>query len=351
MSAFVENLINWYEENHRQLPWRETHDPYCIWVSEIILQQTRIAQGLPYYERFIRNFPDIQSLAGAEEDELLKLWEGLGYYSRARNMHEAAKTVMHRHGGVFPSDYSDIRNLKGVGEYTAAAIASIAFGQRYAVTDGNVLRVLARFYGISTPIDTSSGRKLFSKVATELVPETRAGTYNQAVMELGALVCTPRNPACGQCPLACSCFSYASGNVTGLPVKKKAKLKSKLYFTFLLMESDSHILIEKRTANGIWKNLYQLPLTETDTEPADEDIIKWSLIRNFLAWEGSLLKGISPVVTHELTHRTICARFIHVYNNDLKFPDDKFLQVSKQEIYKFAFPVLIKNFLVENKFL
>ncbi len=351
MNSFTNPIYVWYSANQRNLPWREVSDPYLIWISETILQQTRIAQGLPYYLRFAGRFPDVKTLAEAPEDELLKMWEGLGYYSRARNLHFAAKSILKNYEGNFPDSYESILRLKGVGDYTAAAVASIAYGLPHAAVDGNVQRVLARYFGIDLPIDSTLGRKTFRDLATEILLTSDPGMHNQAMMEFGALVCTPKNPDCLNCPVSGSCIAFSTNTAAKLPVKSKRIRKKTRYFIFILLESAVHILLEKRTNSDIWKNLYQLPVIETEEQAGDADILEKPEISHVLRKSGSRLVKISPVFIHELTHRTICARFVHVQCVDITCLSEKFIQVNKEELYKFAFPVLIKNYLAENNFL
>lgn len=351
MDLFSDALHAWYLHHHRPLPWRRTRDPYLIWLSEAILQQTKVVQGLPYYERISERFPDIKSLAEASEDELLKYWEGLGYYSRARNLHIAAKSILKNHEGNFPSNYHDIRALKGVGDYTAAAVASIAYGLPYAAVDGNVIRVLSRYFGIDAPAGSSSGRNIVISLAQELLSREDPGMHNQAVMEFGALVCTPVKPACQTCPLASSCYACKNSVVDRLPAKSGAVVKQTIYYTFFLIDTGSGLLLEKRTGKGIWKNLYQLPMVETESLPEDDDILKMPEVIDLLGTPGSILEKISSPLHHILTHRIIRARFVHVKNHDLSPIWSKYLRVSNQEIYKFAFPVLIRNYLTRHKWL
>jgi A/G-specific adenine glycosylase len=304
---------------------------------------------MPYYYRFSETFPDLITLANAPEDELLKLWEGLGYYSRARNLHFAAKSILKNYKGKFPADYESIRKLKGVGDYTAAAIASIAFGLPYAVVDGNVNRVLSRYFGIFTSVHTTEGKKTFMNLSRQMLLESDPGMHNQAMMEFGALVCTPINPDCNNCPLNQSCSAFLNGNTKDLPLKQKSIKKSTRYFLFIVIESTSHILIEKRIHSDIWRNLFQLPLIESDHLYEDTEILMMPEIKSILNIKGTQLSAISPAYTHKLTHRTILARFIRIYCNDLSSIDEKLIRVNKEEIYKFAFPVLIKKYMVENE--
>lgn len=262
--SFSKEIIRWYQENKRDLPWRGTRDPYVIWLSEVILQQTRVDQGLPYFHRFLERFPDVRSFAEAGEDEILRLWQGLGYYSRARNMHRAARQVMEEYGGWFPKDYGSLIRLKGVGEYTAAAIASFAGGEPRAVVDGNVFRLLARYFGVDTPINSGRGKKEFQRIADELIDRLDPGLYNQAIMEFGSQQCKPQNPDCGRCVLQSDCRARVQGRVDILPVKQKAKPSRNRYFNYLMVQEGDLILINKRGSGDIWENLYELPLLETD---------------------------------------------------------------------------------------
>ena len=264
MSEFADKLIGWYEENKRDLPWRDTKDPYRIWISEIILQQTRVAQGYDYFVRFMKRFPDVFTLAEAEEDEVMKYWQGLGYYSRARNLHAAARSMAE--AGGFPVVYQDVLALKGVGEYTAAAICSFAYDMPYAVVDGNVYRVLSRWMGIDAPIDSTQGKKLFAQVAQELMDKKRPAIYNQAIMDFGALQCTPSSPNCLFCPLSDSCLALAQGKVDALPVKQHKTKVTNRFFNYIYVRTGGYTFIRKRTGNDIWKNLYEPLLIETDMD-------------------------------------------------------------------------------------
>jgi A/G-specific adenine glycosylase len=311
--SFSNEIIGWYSANKRQLPWRGTFDAYRIWLSEIILQQTRVAQGLPYYQKFVDKYPDITALAAAPEDEILKLWQGLGYYSRARNMHAAAKMVANQYNGNFPSTYKEILTLKGIGKYTAAAIASIAFNEPVAVVDGNVYRVLARYYGIDEPIDGTQGQKLFFELANELIDATQPANYNQAVMEFGALYCKPQNPDCGNCIFAQTCKAYKDGTVAQLPVKaKKTKVKER-YFNYLYFDKPGAAFLQKRAEKDIWANLYEFPLIETE-EPIKT---KANLLQqaDFKKLVGShSIQFIKPAFStvHKLSHRNIHGVFWHI---------------------------------------
>lgn len=265
MSPFSAEIIKWYQENKRDLPWRHTRDPYVIWLSEVILQQTRVDQGRPYFERFVEQFPTVEDFAHASEDEILRLWQGLGYYSRARNMHLAAKMVVKDFQGQFPKDYRTLLQLKGIGEYTASAIASFAADEARAVLDGNVFRVLSRYFGIATPINSSAGKKEFQSLAQEVLDENHPALHNQAIMEFGALHCTPKKPVCSSCPLRFSCVALATDVVSELPVKLKPKPARIRIFHYLLIRQGDQILMNKRGPGDIWQNLYELPLIEDTT--------------------------------------------------------------------------------------
>lgn len=307
------DLHRWYADNHRALPWRGITDAYRIWISEIILQQTRVAQGLDYYNRFVTRFPDVKSLAVADDDEVMKLWQGLGYYSRARNLLTAARQVEERFGGVFPTTYEGIRSLQGIGDYTAAAIASFAYGLPHAVVDGNVYRVLSRVYGIDTPIDTSEGKKQFATLADELLDRNNPGGYNQALMEFGALYCTPRAPQCADCVFADRCMALHAHRVDMLPVKRGKLTVTPRYLNYFYVEHDGCTWIRRREGNDIWPGLYELPLIETVEEQSLEALqqtAEWVRLFN-----GSGQIGFSSRVysrRHVLSHRVIHARFYRI---------------------------------------
>ncbi len=339
-------LIRWYEQNKRDLPWRETKDPYFIWLSEIILQQTRVVQGYDYYMRFTETFPNVASLANAHEDEVLKLWQGLGYYSRARNLHTAAKMIMSQYGGEFPSVYKDILSLKGVGEYTAAAVGSFAFELPHAVVDGNVFRVLSRLFAIDTPIDTTQGKKLFTDLANELLDVNNPGAHNQAVMEFGALQCVPASPNCGICPLSDICLAYSRSKVTSYPVKQgKTKIKER-YFNYLDIHIGSSMFLNKRTGNDIWKNLYELPLIETDEKLTLDGLQKTDAFREMFENAGDISihsKGIT--LKHVLSHRIIYANFYTIEITKDASIEKRFLKINKADLFNFAISRLVDRYL------
>ena len=307
---FKKRLIRWYQGNARDLPWRQTRNPYFIWLSEIILQQTQVQQGLPYYLRFVKAYPTVQDLAKAPTDDVLKLWQGLGYYSRARNLQFAANTVVRELGGTFPSSFKALKQLKGVGDYTAAAIASIAFNEPVAAVDGNVYRVLSRIFAIDTPIDSPKGKSQFAALAQALLDQNDPGTFNQALMEFGALYCKPVQPNCGACVFADKCLAYQAGRVAELPIKaKKTKIKA-LYFNYLVMiDPHQKTLLKKRTSGAIWEGLYEFILHADETPLSVVDSLRW-LEKNYAFAKKATIRHESKSYKHLLSHRTIHARFI-----------------------------------------
>ena len=309
----VRPLIEWYHQYKRSLPWRDTTDPYHIWLSEVILQQTRVAQGHDYYCRFTETYPTIADLAAAPEDDVLKLWQGLGYYSRARNLHAAAKQVIELFDGTFPSNYTDILRLKGVGAYTAAAIASFAYNLPHAVVDGNVYRVLSRLFDIDTPIDSTEGVKLFASLAQELIDLQQPGIYNQAIMEFGALQCTPTSPQCLTCPLNAQCLALSNGIVSQRPVKQgKTKITTR-YFNHLYLTCGDTLWLHKREGKDIWQNLYELPLIETDINTPIDVLQTLNTFHQLLEGCGNIIIHPTPYTArHILSHRIIEARFYHI---------------------------------------
>ena len=343
MSEFADKLIGWYEENKRDLPWRDTKDPYRIWISEIILQQTRVAQGYDYFVRFMKRFPDVFTLAEAEEDEVMKYWQGLGYYSRARNLHAAARSMAE--AGGFPVVYQDVLALKGVGEYTAAAICSFAYDMPYAVVDGNVYRVLSRWMGIDAPIDSTQGKKLFAQVAQELMDKKRPAIYNQAIMDFGALQCTPSSPNCLFCPLSDSCLALAQGKVDALPVKQHKTKVTNRFFNYIYVRTGGYTFIRKRTRNDIWKNLYEPLLVETDMDLSENvEVFEQKLLDVLGKTPWHFLKPVKQGVKHVLSHRIIHANFY-----ELVLPEDfgaleGYQRVAEEDLYKFAVSNLVSQF-------
>lgn len=340
--TFSKTLIDWYANNARELPWRQTKDPYLIWISEIILQQTRVDQGLPYYWSFVKSFPNVLKLHQASEDQVLKLWQGLGYYSRARNMKIAAKQIVVNFNGAFPTNYKDIIGLKGIGPYTAAAIASLAFNLPHAVVDGNVYRVLSRYYGIDLAINSTEGQKKFNELAHEVMETKNIGTYNQAIMEFGALYCKPQNPDCDHCPLSSACEAKSSNRVSQLPVKlKKLNIKNR-YLNFFLLSNGNEILIEKRDYLNIWKGLYQLPMIETEEPITEKALLEHENFVSLLNGQKFEVFSIQEM-QHKLTHRLLFIRFYHLKVEDLSLFSYQKVKIS--ELGSYAFPKPIEKFL------
>ncbi len=335
---FSNSLINWYLQHKRDLPWRATQDPYFIWLSEIMLQQTRVAQGLPYYLSFVNAFPTVFDLAAADEEQVLKLWQGLGYYSRARNLHHTAKYVALELEGTFPGNYESLLQLKGVGEYTAAAIASFSKDEAVPVVDGNVFRVLSRFFGIETDIASALAKKEFTALAFELMPKNNPAIFNQAIMEFGALQCVPKSPDCTVCPLNSSCIALQKGMVNQLPVKsKKVKVRHR-YFNYLIVsDDDEKTIIQKRTAKGIWHNLYEFPLIESDAE------IEIDLLTAQIALENTVLSVYElrqSQIIHKLTHQHLHIRFWKVAVAESVVGGH-----FRADLHTFPFPIVLFNFI------
>lgn len=338
---FARLLIEWYHEHKRDLPWRNTNDPYLIWISEIILQQTRVAQGYAYYQRFIERFPNLESLAAAEENEVLKYWQGLGYYSRARNLHQAAISV----NGVFPVRYEDILKLKGVGIYTAAAICSFAYNQPHAVVDGNVYRVLSRFFGINEPIDSGKGKKMFASLAHDLLDKVQPALYNQAIMDFGALQCTPLSPDCTVCPFKNRCFAFNHNMVSSLPIKQNKTKTSERFFYYLLIRDNGNIYLNKRTENDIWKNLYELPLIESNTALAVDDFIRKQEFASIFKEDSVVNVRLLNKTKHVLSHRIIYADFYELDAQDIKMDFlSKYTRLNMADLELYPVSRLMHNF-------
>lgn len=365
---FTEKLLEWHVGHHRPMPWKGERNPYLVWLSEIILQQTRVEQGLPYFERFKAAYPTVTDLANAPEDEVMKLWEGLGYYSRARNLHAAAKHIATNLNGSFPTTYEGIRLLKGVGDYTAAAIASFAYDLPYAVVDGNVYRVLSRFFGIATPIDTTVGKKQFAALAQELLeiadcglqisdapnpkPDIVNPKYNQAIMDFGAGQCTPAAPKCPACPMQPHCAAYQQQKTAELPVKSKKLERRQRFFNYLIINQKGSVFIKKRTEKDIWQNLYDFPLVETDALADDRLFLtKNETVSNWLDESDWELLQVSPPQRQELTHQRIVAVFweVEVYDGFLP-KEENWVAVQREKLANFAFPKVIDLYL-QRKFL
>lgn len=343
---FSKKLITWYLQNKRFMPWRETDNPYHIWLSEIILQQTKVAQGLPYYMSFIEAFPTVFDLAKASEEEVLKLWQGLGYYSRARNLHVTAKHVAYNLDGIFPVTYKDLLLLKGVGDYTASAIASICYKEAVPVVDGNVYRVLSRYFNIETPINSTNGVKQFKQLAVELMDHEDPADYNQAIMEFGALQCKPKNPYCIICPLCDSCEALKNGNVDVLPIKlKKTKIR-KRYFNYLVFSTkDKQTIISQRVDSGIWQGLYEFPLIESDDINKDI-IVDHPVFKQIVEEEAyEIIPYYSEPIIHKLSHQHLYTRF-YIIKVDTPIKVDETQKIIKaKDIHKYPVPVLLGNFI------
>lgn len=342
---FAEEIIEWYQVHKRDLPWRNTDDPYIIWLSEIIMQQTRIEQGTPYFNRFAEKYPTVKQFADAKEEEILKLWQGLGYYSRGRNMHHTAKMVMEEHAGYFPSSYDALIKLKGVGEYTAAAISSFSSNEARAVVDGNVFRLLSRYFGINTPINSGKGKKIFTELANELLDKSQAGEFNQAIMEFGSLQCKPKNPNCLACPLQAACEAKKTMRINELPVKIKSQKSRERFFNYILVLKNDQILLNKRGPGDIWENLYDLPLFENESLCSAQDLIK---SEEFISCFGNQvhIKSISKPVKHILSHQKIYTSFITIEHFSEEFLTKKnWFFANQNELDQFAQPKLIFQFL------
>lgn len=348
METLRQTLSNWYECHKRPLPWRDDPSPYHVWLSEVILQQTRVNQGFEYYLRFTERWPSLADLAAASEEEVLKMWQGLGYYSRARNLHHCAQLIVERHGGRFPSDFVLLRQLPGIGDYTAAAIASIAFDLPHAVVDGNVYRVLSRLYDIGAPINKREGVALFAGLADELLDRSHPGRHNQAIMEFGALQCLPQNPDCPTCPLQTHCLAFSNHTVEKRPVKEKKSSVKTRYFHYLLLTAPDHrVYLHKRQENDIWKNLYDFPCIESDRHLSPEELVTNESFLELVGRKGGTILHISPPYTHKLTHQTIIATFFEIKINTFLSPiqTKKLLLATENELGSYPVPKLIENYL------
>jgi len=344
MKRLREILCAWYETHRRDLPWRRTRDPYAVWLSETILQQTRVQQGLPYYLRFIERFPDVGALAAASEDEVLKLWQGLGYYSRARNLLRAAREVVERFGGEFPHRYADLLSLRGVGEYTASAVASISSGEAVAVVDGNVYRVLSRLFDIDTPIDTPAGQRQFRQLAQSLLDPSDAGRWNQALMEFGALHCTPQGPQCETCPVRDRCLALAAGTVGARPAKRGKTKPSDRWFHYLHIVADGRTLLHRRPEGDIWAGLYEFPLVECGHACDFVELAASEPFRRLTEGHNCRFEGMVEMPLHRLTHRTIHARFFRLHADSLPAAED-FIAVPVAQLARYALPRLVDRYL------
>lgn len=344
---FSNSLIQWYLQNKRDLPWRNNSNPYTIWLSEIMLQQTRVAQGLPYFLRFTNAFPDVFDLAKATEEEVLKLWQGLGYYSRARNLHQTAKKIASEFNGEFPKTYIELVKLKGIGEYTAAAIASFAYNEDVPVVDGNVFRVLARYFDIDTDIASSAAKKEFTQLANELLPTGKANIFNQAIMEFGALQCVPKNPDCGNCIFNTSCLALKNKKVAKLPVKlKKLKVRHRFFNYLVFSDSTNKTIVRKRTEKGIWHNLYEFPLLETEKDDTIQNLLELIQNQNFVNNTIDTLElWNSETLIHKLSHQHLYIKFWKIkVNGTIENGIDC---ISASEL---PYPIVIYNFIEKEWF-
>lgn len=343
--SFITEVIEWYNVHKRDLPWRNTTDPYIIWLSEVILQQTRVDQGLPYFHRFAETYPQVSDFAAASEDEILNMWQGLGYYSRGRNMHHTARMVMEDHAGYFPKTYDELIKLKGIGEYTAAAISSFAANEVKAVVDGNVFRILARYFGIDEPINSSRAKKTFTTLANDVIDKANPALSNQAVMEFGSLQCRPKNPLCQTCPLQIGCHAFQNNLVEKLPFKSKKAAVRNRYFNYIVIIKNEKILMNKRGPNDIWQNLYELPLIETENL---QDVSALVSNTEFQKHFGNVkIKSIVGPIKHLLSHQRIHAQFLIIdginFNKDFK--DTRWFYTNLINLDKLAQPKLIFTFL------
>jgi len=344
---FSATLLTWYALHKRDLPWRQTNDPYLVWLSEVILQQTRVDQGMRYYLAFAENYPDVKKLAAAKEEQVLKLWQGLGYYSRARNLHATARFVAERHDGKFPSTYKELLTLKGIGDYTAAAISSFCFNEAQPVVDGNVYRVLSRVFGLATPIDSTQGKKEFRALAAEVMDKRNAAQYNQAVMEFGALQCVPKNPDCGACPLNLHCEACRKESVDQLPVKAKKTKQSERFFHYLVLRHNTHVYIRQRSGKDIWQHLFDFPLIETKAALSEKQLGKHPEWRALLGDTPHALQHFSAEMKHVLSHQRLHVRFAEI-ELEKALPDKlskSWLKIPEERLEEYAVPILIHNYL------
>lgn len=352
-TIFCDLLLKWDKKlNNRPMPWKGEKDPYKIWLSEIILQQTRVEQGWAYYEKFIKKYPSIHLLAAAKENEVFKLWEGLGYYNRCRNLLFTAKQIVNELNGIFPSNYEGLLALKGVGPYTASAIASFAYNQPHAVLDGNVYRVFSRYYGVHTPIDTKEGQQIFNKIASDNLAKKKAGLYNQALMDFGATVCKPISPLCAQCSMRASCTAFKLNKVGQLPVKEKIIFKKKRYFDFFCFKFDNKVLLQKREIGDIWAGLFQFYLVENDKLIKADSQFYDQILSSQLMIDKQILtiKEDQKIYTQMLTHQLLSVRFHIIELHEIAKVFEHGNWVTIKSLKKLAFPKTINNFLVDQNY-
>lgn len=349
MNNFSERLLEWYRKHGRKLPWRQSTDPYRIWVSEIILQQTRMEQGVAYYNRFIEHFPSLESLALASEEEVLRIWQGLGYYTRARNMKITALSVVQHHDGKFPDNFSELKKLKGIGNYTAAAIASIAFNEPVPAVDANVVRIISRWFAIEEPADVSSGRKMIMNSLKKIFSTTYPGDFNQALMDLGAIICKPKNPLCIQCPVAFGCKARELQQPDRFPVKSRQINQRKRFFYYMVVSTQNQdnvrFFISKREQNDIWKGLYEFPLIELPDEIDIPDLVLTNSWKQMFDSSNILIEEVFGPVKYQLTHQLLVVRFLRIHLE--KAPEwwAHYQDVSPGEFQHYPFPGLIVKYL------
>lgn len=343
---FSQVLVEWYAANKRILPWRDTGNPYYIWVSEVILQQTRVAQGFDYYLRFINTFPTVYDLARADIDRVLKVWQGLGYYTRARNMHATAKEIVEKYNGAFPRTYKELIKLKGVGDYTASAIAAFAFGEPVAAVDGNVYRIFARLFGVDTPIDTQKGKQELKAIADSMLDKDRPGVYNQAIMDFGGTVCMPKKPSCLTCPVMEICSAFRNRMVDRYPVKSKTIKKTERYLTYIIPQKGEQTYITKRIKDDIWKSLYEFPLIETDRQMEVAEIVETDSWARLFEGKAVDVLYFSTPKKYMLSHQRIFARFVVVrINEESQLLKENFSAIELSEIHNYSTSRLIEGFL------
>jgi len=342
---FVIELLEWGKTVERDLPWKSTNDPYKIWLSEIILQQTRVDQGRPYYLKFIEKYPTIFDMANASEDEIMGLWKGLGYYSRARNLHTTSKIIVTQFGGEFPNDFKTILSLKGIGQYTASAILSFSFNAPFAVLDGNVIRVLSRYFGITQAVDSTETLKKLQSLASKLLPKDKSAIYNQAIMDFGATFCIPKSPNCNQCIFKEKCSAYKKSLVAEIPFKAKKTKKTERFFHFLVIKDEKVILMQKRSGKDIWQGLFQLPLIEVKTKPQSK--MSSNFINNTIFSKSTNIKFIKKL-TQKLTHQTINGYFWDINLDTNSLTETDYVWIEYEQLKKIGLPRIIDLFLTEN---
>lgn len=346
---FAAELLSWYRKNKRDLPWRNTRNPYKIWLSEVILQQTRVEQGMSYYHSFTERYPTVEKLAKAPETDVLKTWEGLGYYSRARNLHAAAKYIANELGGKFPETYAEILKLKGVGDYTASAISSICFDEVEPVVDGNVFRFLSRYFGIATPIDSTKGKKEFRELAAELITSKDPGTFNQAMMEFGARQCVPRNPDCSVCVFRLSCHAVKNKKVDQLPVKEKKTKVTDRWLNYLVVEHKGKFAVRERTEKGIWQGLYEFPLAETEKKIGSQKLLSGKFWEEKTGLKKITAEHTSVELIHKLSHQNLHITLTVAKSSAPNLSDSMFQFLSPEKVSQLPFPIVLRKFWDEFK--